>query len=85
MGGNEPVLTMDGERILDSHGRVSRVTSAGNGPSVGSYLLLAYLPPELAVEGTNLQVMYQNELYPVSVARAGSTPLFDPNNERMKA
>ena len=84
MGGNEPVLTLDEERILDVHGRVSRVTSAGNGPSVGAYLLLAYLPPEYAVEGTDLQVMYQNELYPVTVARAGSTPLFDSGNERMK-
>ena len=83
-GGNEPILTQDGKRILDSKGRVSRVTSAGAGPSVGKYLLMAYLPPEHAVEGTNLQVMYMNELYPVKVAVAGSTPLFDPENERMK-
>lgn len=83
-GGNEPILTLDGDRILDSHGRVSRVTSAGAGPSVGKYLLLAYLPPERAVEGTDLQVMYMNELFPVKVAVAGSTPLFDPDNVRMK-
>jgi len=83
-GGNEPILTLDGERILDAKGRVSRVTSAGAGPSTGKYLLLAYLPPEHAVEGTDLQVMYMNELYPVKVAVAGSTPYFDPNNERMK-
>ena len=63
-GGNEPILTLDGERILDAKGRVSRVTTAGAGPSVGKYLLLAYLPPEHAVEGTKLQVMYMNELYP---------------------
>jgi len=84
MGGNEPILTLESERILDSHGRVSRVTSAGMGPSVGKYLLLAYLPPEYAVEGTELQVMYQNELFPVKVARVGSQPLFDPDDERMK-
>lgn len=83
-GGNEPILTMEGERIVDSKGRVSRVTSAGAGPSVGKYLLMAYLPPKQAVEGTELQVMYMNELYPVRVAVAGSTPLFDPENERMK-
>lgn len=83
-GGNEPILTTGGERILDSKGRVSRVTSAGAGPSVGKYLLMAYLPPEHAIEGTDLQVMYMNELYPVRVAVAGSTPLFDPDNERMK-
>ncbi len=84
MGGNEPILTLDGERILDAHGRVSRVTSAGPGPSVGKYLLLAYLPPEYAVEGTDLQVMYQNELFPVKVARVGSQPLFDPDDSRME-
>ncbi|MFP3881200.1 MAG: FAD-dependent oxidoreductase [Actinomycetota bacterium] len=83
-GGNEPILTTDGERIVDSKGRVSRVTSAGAGPSVGRYLLMAYLPPDYAVEGTDLQVMYMNDLFPVKVAVAGSTPLFDPDNERMK-
>ena len=83
-GGNEPIVDLDGERILDAKGRVSRVTSAGVGPSVGKFLLLAYLPPELAVVGTDLQVMYMNELYPVKVAVAGNTPLFDPDNERMK-
>jgi glycine cleavage system aminomethyltransferase T len=83
-GGNEPILTIDGERIVDARGRISRVTSAGAGPSVGKYLLMAYLPPEHAVEGTELRVMYMNELYPVRVAVAGSTPLFDPTNERMR-
>lgn len=84
-GGNEPILTPDGQRILDAHGRVSRVTSAGNGPSVGKYLLMAYLPPEHAVEGNDLSVMYMNEIFPVKVARVGSTPLFDPDDSRMKA
>jgi glycine cleavage system aminomethyltransferase T len=83
-GGNEPILTLEGERIVDAKGRVSRVTSAGAGPSVGKHLLLAYLPPDQAVVGTDLQVKYMNELYPVKVAVAGSTPLFDPTNDRMK-
>jgi glycine cleavage system aminomethyltransferase T len=84
-GGNEPILTLEGERIVDVKGRVSRVTSAGAGPSVGKYLLMAYLPVEHAVVGTDLQVKYMNELYPVKVAVAGSTPLFDPSNDRMKS
>jgi len=84
-GGNEPILTLSGDRIVDSKGRVSRVTTAGAGPSVGKYLLLAYLPPEHAVEGAKLQVMYMNELYPVTVERAGATPLFDPTDARMKS
>ena len=82
-GGNEPILTPDGARIVDARGRESRVTSAGMGPSVGKYILLAYLPVEHAAPGTRLQVLYMNEPYPVTVA-AGPA-LFDPENSRMKA
>jgi Glycine cleavage system T protein (aminomethyltransferase) len=84
-GGNEPILTVDGERIVDARGRVSRVTTAGAAPSLGQFLLLAYLPPEHAVEGTELRVMYMNELFPVRVERVGSRPVFDPDDARMKA
>ncbi len=84
VGGNEPIVTIDGERIVDRKGRVSRVTTAGAAPSLGQYLLLAYLPPEHAVEGTELRVKYMNELFPVTVARVGSQPLFDPDDTRMK-
>jgi len=83
-GGNEPILTLEGDRIVDAEGRISRVTTAGAGPSLGKFLLMAYLPPEHAVEGNDLQVMYMNELYPVRVARVGSEPLFDPDDSRMK-
>ena len=82
--GGEPVLTPAGERIVDRKGRGSYVTSAGAGPSVGAYLLMAYLPPELAVEGTGLTVGYMGASLPVTVARAGRTPLFDPDDTRMK-
>ena len=82
MGGNEPILTADGDRIVDSHGRVSRVTSAGYGPSVGKHLLMGYLPDEPAAPGTDLQVMYMNELFPVKVVGPG--PAFDPDGTRLK-
>ncbi|HJM26462.1 MAG TPA: glycine cleavage T C-terminal barrel domain-containing protein, partial [Acidimicrobiales bacterium] len=82
-GGNEPILTPDGNRIVDSHGRASRVTSAGFGPSVGKHLLMAYLPRELAIPGTDLQVMYMNDLFPVTVASTGA--VFDSDDTRMKS
>ncbi len=82
-GGNEPILTADGQRITDSHGRVSRVTTAAYGPSVGKHLLLGYLPPELAVVGTDLQVMYMNERFPVKVAATDGS-VFDPDDTRLK-
>jgi glycine cleavage system aminomethyltransferase T len=85
MTGREPITTAAGERLVDRKGRPSYVTSAGAGPSVGKYVLLAYLPPEQATVGNDLAVMYMNELYPVKVAVAGSTPLFDPDDKRMKA
>jgi len=85
MMGREPVLTADGERIVDRKGRPSYVTSAGSGPSVGKHVLMAYLPPEHAVEGKQLLVQYMGERYPVTVAVAGSTPLFDPENTRVRS
>ena len=84
MTGREPITTLSGERIVDEKGRPSYVTSAGAGPSVGKYLLLSYLPAEHAIVDTELAVMYMDELYPVKVAVAGSTPLFDPDDKRMK-
>jgi heterotetrameric sarcosine oxidase gamma subunit len=84
MQGREPVLSAAGEPLVDAHGRRSYVTSAGAGPSLGKHLLLAYLPPDYAVEGQKLLVEYMAEQYPVTVARAGSQPLFDPDDARMK-
>ena len=46
---------------------------------------MSYLPPEQAVEGTKLLVEYFGERYPVTVAVAGATPLFDPDNERIRS
>jgi glycine cleavage system aminomethyltransferase T len=85
MLGREPILTPDGRRIVDAKGRGSYVTSAGSGPSVGKHLLMSYLPPEHAKEGTELLVEYFGERYPVTVAVAGATPLFDPENARIRS
>lgn len=84
MAGGEPILTPDGERLVDAHGRPSYVTSAGAGPSLGAYLLMGYVPGEEAVEGSSFLVRYMNEDYPITLARAGSQPLFDPGDSRLK-
>jgi glycine cleavage system aminomethyltransferase T/glycine/D-amino acid oxidase-like deaminating enzyme len=85
MLGREPILTRDGKRLVDRKGRGSYVTSAGAGPSVSKHILMAYLPLEHANAGEKLAVEYMGERYPVAVAVAGSTPLFDPENLRVKA
>lgn len=85
MLGREPILALDGGSLIDARGRRSYVTSAGSGPSLGKHLLMSYLPPEQAVVRTRLLVEYLGERYPVSVAVAGATPLFDPDNTRIRS
>ncbi|MGO1598377.1 MAG: glycine cleavage T C-terminal barrel domain-containing protein [Brachybacterium sp.] len=84
MTGGEPVLSLDGAPLIDGKGRPSAVTSAGPGPSLGRYLLMAYLPPQQAVAGTALQVEHLGHRHPVTVLTAGRTPAFDPQDARMK-
>jgi glycine cleavage system aminomethyltransferase T len=83
MLGGEPILTTDKQPITDDHGRRSYVTSAGSAPSLGKHVLMTYLPPQHAKEGTKLVVEYLGDHYPVTVGVAGATPLFDPKNERI--
>ena len=84
--GREPITLRDGTPLTDAKGRRSYVTSAGAGPSLETYILLAYLPPEHAVEGsTDLAVEYMTERFPVTVEVVGSRPIFDPDNERVRA
>jgi glycine cleavage system aminomethyltransferase T len=83
--GREPIVEADGTPLTDAHGRRSYVTSAGAGPSLGRYVLMAYLPPSHAEEGRKLAVEYMQERYPVTVEVVGSRPPFDPANERIRA
>jgi glycine cleavage system aminomethyltransferase T/glycine/D-amino acid oxidase-like deaminating enzyme len=83
--GREPITLPDGTPLTDAKGRRSYVTSAGAAPSVGKHVLMAYLPPAQAVAGEQLAVEYMNERYPVTVDVVGSTPLYDPENARIKA
>jgi glycine cleavage system aminomethyltransferase T len=85
MLGGEPILTRAGEAIVDAKGRRSYVTSAGAGPSIGRHILMGYLPPEHAKPGEELLVEYMGEQYPATVAVADSTPVFDPENSRVRS
>ena len=85
MLGKEPILTRDGQSLVDRKGRRSYVTSAGAGPSIGKHILMSYLPPEHAVVGRQLAVEYMGERYPVTVASADSTAVFDPDNSRVRS
>lgn len=82
--GNEPILAPDGSPLRDARGRRSYVTSAGPAPSLGEHLLLAYLPPEVAVDGAQLAVEILAVRQPVRVLTVGRTAPFDPEHARMK-
>ena len=84
--GREPITLRDGTPLTDGKGRRSYVTSAGAAPSLGKYVLLAYLPTEHAVEGSGeLAVEYMTERLPVTVDVVGSRAIFDPENARIRA
>jgi len=78
-------MTPNGRPLVDRHGRRSYITSAGSGPSVGKTILMSYLPPEHAKVGTKFCVEYFGEQYPATVAVVGPTPIFDPENARVKS
>jgi len=84
MLGGEPIVTPDGAPLIDGHGHRAYVTSAGSAPSLGKHILMAYLPPDQAKVGTKLAVDYMEQRFPVTVGAADATPLFDPDNERIR-
>jgi glycine cleavage system aminomethyltransferase T len=61
---------------------VSYVTSANYGYSIGRGIAYGYLPIDLAVEGTPMQVEYFGTPLPVTVS---ADPSFDPKGERLRA
>ncbi|MCF1592672.1 GcvT family protein [Streptomyces muensis] len=71
--GKEPVY--DGDRA------VGYVTSAAYGYTIGKGIAYAWLPAELAVPGTSLQIGYFDQRVEAAVAEE---PLFDPTMSRLR-
>ena len=61
---------------------VGLVTSGGYGHRIGKSIALAYIRSDLAVEGEKLEVEILGQRTPATVA---SEPLYDPENERLRA
>ena len=57
------------------------MTSANYGYSIGRGIVYGYLPVDLAVEGTPVEVEYFGERLAATVA---ADPLFDPKGQRLK-
>ena len=78
-----------GEVPIDSKGRRSYTTGMSYCPSLKKFVVMGYLPKEIAIQGKSLLIEYFNEdgdgLYPMTVQIVGKGSLYDPNNERVRA
>ena len=80
---DDPSAVVLGKEPIRTDGRVvGYATSAGYGYSVGRCIVYGYLPVELAVPGTAVEVEYFDERVPATV---GEDPLWDPKGERLRA
>lgn len=80
---DDPSAVVLGKEPIRSEGRVvSYATSAGYGYSVGRCIVYGYLPVELAVPGTPVEIEYFDERLPATVAE---DPQWDPKGERLRA
>jgi glycine/D-amino acid oxidase-like deaminating enzyme len=80
---DDPRHVVVGKEPIRHDGRVvSYVTSANYGYSIGRGIVYGYLPAELAIEGTPVEVQYFGDRYAATVA---AEPLFDPKGERLRA
>ena len=78
-----------GEVPIDSKGRRSYTTGMSYCPSLKKFVVMGYLPKEIATQGKSLLIEYFNEdgdgLYPMTVQIVGKGSLYDPGNERVRA
>ncbi len=76
--GDEPVLA---DRATADDRPIAYLLAADRGHAVGATIALAYLPPALAVSGTQLGVELLGELRDARVVKA---PLYDPDGLRVR-
>jgi dimethylglycine oxidase len=80
---DDPAAVVMGKEPIRHDGRVvSYVTSAAYGYSIGRGIVYGYLPVDLAVEVTPVEVEYFGDRLAATVA---AEPLWDPKGERLRA
>ena len=88
--GISPIIDPDtGEVPVDNKGRRSYTTGMSYCPSIKEFVVMGYLPKDIAKEGKKLSIEYFNEdgdgLYPITVKIVGKGSLYDPKNEKVRA
>jgi len=87
--GTSPIIDPDtGEVPIDSKGRRSYTTGMSYCPSIKKFVVMGYLPKNIATPGKSLALEYFNEdgdgVYPMTVQIVGKGSLYDPNNEKVR-
>ena len=72
----------DGTPVVSGGRPVGRVTSARLSPTLGRGFGLAYVPPELALEGATVEVMVEGRRVPATVTLE---PVYDPEGQRLRS
>jgi sarcosine oxidase, subunit alpha len=75
-------LPFEGDAVVAGGAPVGRVTSAKRSPLLGRTIGMAWVPPELAVEGARFTVKTNAR---VSEGRVVLKPFHDPDGERLKS
>jgi glycine cleavage system aminomethyltransferase T/glycine/D-amino acid oxidase-like deaminating enzyme len=78
-----------GKVPVDIKGRRSYTTGMSYCPSIKEFVVMGYLPAELAKEGQKLAIEYFNEdgdgVYPITVKIVGKGSLYDPENKKVRS
>ena len=88
--GISPIINpATGEVPIDNKGRRSYTTGMSYCPSIKEFVVMGYLPSELAKEGQKLAIEYFNEdgdgVYPITVKIVGKGSLYDPENKKVRS
>ena len=88
--GISPIIDpLTGEVPIDNKGRRSYTTGMSYCPSLKKFVVMGYLPKEIAIQGKSLLIEYFNKdgdgLYPLTVQIVGKGSLYDPTNDRVRA
>ncbi|WP_224270931.1 GcvT family protein [Haloprofundus salinisoli] len=79
---DEEAVVFSDRPVLDGDETLGYVHSAEYGYTVGACIAYAYLPPEYAEPGTDVEILHEGERYSATVREE---PLFDPERERVRS
>ncbi len=78
---SDGVTPYDGAAVVSGGAPVGRVTSARHSPATGKGFGLAWVPVEMAVEGSRIDIVVAGKTVPAAVTHQ---PVYDPDGKRLR-